>query len=140
MKILNLLFAVTVLNCFILMNFKLYAKVMGDSVLYRDVTSSNLPVTAVSGPGMDVSSADFDNDGDLDIVIAREFAPNVLLLNEGNGIFFNPNTTINYQLPKFNYVPIKIYDVGGNEVVTLVNENKNAGSYTIELDASGFPS
>ncbi len=67
--------------------------------LYRDVTNSNLPVSSVSGPGMDVESADIDNDGDKDIIIAREFAPNKILINNGNGIF----TDESFRIPQFSY-------------------------------------
>ncbi|MHA2100147.1 MAG: T9SS type A sorting domain-containing protein, partial [Candidatus Kariarchaeaceae archaeon] len=49
---------------------------------------------------------------------------------------FNPSTTINYQIPELSLVTIKIYDVLGSEVVTLVNEEKPAGYYDIEFDAS----
>jgi hypothetical protein len=59
-----------------------------DTVLYSEATS-NLPSGIVSGPGMDVESADLDNDGDMDIVIANEYQPNRLLLNDGNGLFTN---------------------------------------------------
>ena len=48
---------------------------------------------------------------------------------------FNPNTTINYRLPKSGQVTIKVYDVLGNEVKTLVNEYKPAGGYSINFDA-----
>lgn len=67
--------------------------------LFRDVTNSNLPVSAVSGPGMDVESADIDNDGDKDIIIAREFAPNKILINNGNGIF----TDESFRIPQLSY-------------------------------------
>ncbi|MEP7146541.1 MAG: T9SS type A sorting domain-containing protein, partial [bacterium] len=53
---------------------------------------------------------------------------------------FNPKTIINYELPTANYVTLKVYDVLGNEVKTIVNEKETAGSYAIEFDASGFPS
>jgi len=36
----------------------------------------------------------------------------------------------------FNFISLKIYDVLGNEVVTLINEKKNAGSYKIEFNGS----
>lgn len=49
---------------------------------------------------------------------------------------FNPTTTINYSIPKESFVTIKIYDVVGKEVAVIVNENKSAGSYSIEFDAS----
>ena len=48
---------------------------------------------------------------------------------------FNPTTKIKYQIPKVSFVTLKIYDVLGNEVVTLVSEEKSAGSYEVEFDA-----
>ncbi|MGB5850472.1 MAG: hypothetical protein WBH40_18425, partial [Ignavibacteriaceae bacterium] len=42
---------------------------------------------------------------------------------------FNPNTTINYLTPKLSFVSPKVYDVVGNEIKTLVAEEKTAGSY-----------
>jgi hypothetical protein len=51
---------------------------------------------------------------------------------------FNPSTKIKYQIPEISFVTIKIYDVLGNEIETLVNEEKNAGIYEIEFDASSL--
>ncbi|KAF0211724.1 MAG: hypothetical protein FD178_3364, partial [Ignavibacteria bacterium] len=45
---------------------------------------------------------------------------------------FNPTTTINYQLPKDGMVTIKVYDILGKEVATLVNEQKSAGYYKVD--------
>ena len=53
---------------------------------------------------------------------------------------FNPTTEINYQLPEAGYVSLKIYDILGREVTTLVNEYKTEGSYDITFNASGFRS
>ena len=53
---------------------------------------------------------------------------------------FNPATTIKYQIPEVSFVTIKVYDVLGNEVTTLVNEEKPAGSYEVEFDGAGLPS
>jgi alpha-D-xyloside xylohydrolase len=53
---------------------------------------------------------------------------------------FNPSTLINYQLPVSTHVALKVYDVLGREVRTLVNEEKRAGSYRVKFDASGLPS
>ncbi|MDP4117476.1 MAG: T9SS type A sorting domain-containing protein [Bacteroidota bacterium] len=53
---------------------------------------------------------------------------------------FNPNTTISYQLPKSGQVTIKVYDVLGNEVRTLVNEYKSAGQYSVNFDAGKLSS
>jgi hypothetical protein len=53
---------------------------------------------------------------------------------------FNPTTTINYQLPEYGFVTIKVYDMLGKEVTTLVNENKSAGYHRVNFDASKLTS
>ncbi len=46
---------------------------------------------------------------------------------------FNPTTTIKYLIPELSFVTIKVYDVLGNEVATLIKEEKPAGSYEVEF-------
>jgi len=53
---------------------------------------------------------------------------------------FNPNTTISWQSPVSSHQTLKVYDVLGNEVATLVDEYKPAGRYEIEFNASELPS
>ncbi len=53
---------------------------------------------------------------------------------------FNPTTVINYQIPKDGLVTLKVYDVLGREVATLINEHQQAGRYNINFDASNLPS
>ena len=53
---------------------------------------------------------------------------------------FNPLTKIMYQIPEANLVTIKVYDVLGNEIETLVNEEKNAGSYKVDFNGSALTS
>ena len=48
---------------------------------------------------------------------------------------FNPTTSIRYQIPETGLVTLKVYDVLGREVATLVNEEKPAGTYEIEFDS-----
>jgi hypothetical protein len=48
---------------------------------------------------------------------------------------FNPSTTINYSVPKTSFVSIKVYDILGNEVATLVNAEKKAGNYSVQFAA-----
>ncbi|MGE5412323.1 MAG: T9SS type A sorting domain-containing protein, partial [Clostridiales bacterium] len=53
---------------------------------------------------------------------------------------FNPSTEIKYSLPKDGFVKMKVYDLLGNEVATLVNEEKAAGTYTVNFDGSKLSS
>lgn len=60
---------------------------------------------------------------------------------------FNPNTIISYQLSlpagkagMYNSVVVKVYDILGNEITTLVNEKKPAGNYEVNFDGSDLPS
>ena len=53
---------------------------------------------------------------------------------------FNPATTIKFSIPEQSRVTLKIYDVLGREVRTLVNEVRNAGSHDVNFDASGLAS
>ncbi|OGU57353.1 MAG: hypothetical protein A2V66_03195 [Ignavibacteria bacterium RBG_13_36_8] len=53
---------------------------------------------------------------------------------------FNPSTTIRYQIPEKDFVTIKVYDMLGEEVSTLVEEEKPAGIHSIEFNAGNLPS
>ncbi len=51
---------------------------------------------------------------------------------------FNPSTIISYEIPEQSIVTIKLYDILGRELATLVDEYKNAGSYSIKLSADKY--
>ncbi len=53
---------------------------------------------------------------------------------------FNPATTINYSLPGTQNTILKIFDINGKEVVTLVNMKQDAGYYSVEFNGSNFSS
>jgi hypothetical protein len=53
---------------------------------------------------------------------------------------FNPSTKINYSVPQLSQVQIKVFDVLGNEIETLVNEEKPAGTYELTWNAANLPS
>ena len=61
-------------------------------------------------------------------------------LGQNNPNPFNPTTQINYAIKQEGLVTINIYDVLGRVITTLVNENKTAGFYTVNFDASKFSS
>ena len=53
---------------------------------------------------------------------------------------FNPATTINFSIPKSGLVTLKVFDVLGQEVATLVNDPKVAGTYSVNFDGSTLTS
>ena len=65
--------------------------------------------------------------------------PDKFLLSQNFPNPFNPGTVINYQLPVGGNVSLKVYDILGNEIKTLVAGYKPAGKYAVEFNAAGFP-
>ena len=53
---------------------------------------------------------------------------------------FNPSTTISFTIPHSSYVVLKIYNIMGQEVKTLVNERKDEGEHLVQFNAEGLPS
>jgi photosystem II stability/assembly factor-like uncharacterized protein len=53
---------------------------------------------------------------------------------------FNPSTTISYQIPQNEFVTLKVYDITGRVIQTLVNENKSAGKYDIKFEGNNLSS
>jgi peptidoglycan-N-acetylglucosamine deacetylase len=53
---------------------------------------------------------------------------------------FNPITTINYQIPEDSFVTLKVYDLLGREVYTIVNKQLTPGKYSVQFDGSNLPS
>jgi hypothetical protein len=66
--------------------------------------------------------------------------PASFTLNQNYPNPFNPSTAIRYSLPQAAVVTLKVYDLLGREVATLVNENKAAGNYTVSFDAAKLSS
>ena len=69
-------------------------------------------------------------------VVEVEYPMNDFKLMQNYPNPFNPTTTIKYQIPELSFVSLKIYDVLGNEITTLVNEEKPNGSYEVEFSTT----
>lgn len=85
--------------------------------------------TVVKLPVAGTSTTDVENKktGMLDYRIEQNY-PNP----------FNPSTIISYSIPKEEFVSIKIYNVLGKEVASLVNQKMTAGSHTVAFNAEGY--
>ena len=83
-------------------------------------------------------SLEKEKSNNVSIGIAKEIPTEYKIGNYPNP--FNPTTSISYQLPKDGYVTLKVYDILGKEIATLVNENKTAGYYKVNFDASRLTS
>jgi tartrate-resistant acid phosphatase type 5 len=65
---------------------------------------------------------------------------NTFTLNQNYPNPFNPSTKISFQIQEYGFVKLIVYDVLGNEVGSIVNENRPAGSYEEDFNASNLPS
>jgi len=84
-----------------------------------------------------------DNDGTFEYSNVIEISiglPNKFILEQNFPNPFNPSTRISWQSPVAAQQTLKVYDVLGNEVATLVNEFRNAGVYEIDFDGSKLSS
>ena len=77
---------------------------------------------------------DFEDALITEIERDREQLPNDFCLRQNYPNPFNPETTISYTIPKGEHVTLKVYDLLGREVATLVDEYKQAGTYKTSLN------
>jgi len=66
--------------------------------------------------------------------------PAEFLLSQNYPNPFNPNTQIEYSIPKSSQVIVKIFNTLGEEIETLVNEEKPVGTYEVNWNAANLPS
>ena len=84
---------------------------------------------------------DFDGTYEYSNEVAIEILqPDSYLLKQNYPNPFNPSTIISWQLAESNFVTLMVYDVLGNEVVSLINEEKSAGNFEVEFNASALSS
>jgi Secretion system C-terminal sorting domain len=117
----------------------------GSKSLFYTVKAYYLPPNTTNGTWNDPGY--YNISGDLDLKpksqsqymsVAQEIPTEYNMENYPNP--FNPTTAINYQIPKDGFVTLKIYDMLGREVATLVNDNKTAGYYKVNFDAGRLTS
>jgi hypothetical protein len=82
----------------------------------------------------------YDNDFVTDVDENNILLPTEFSLSQNYPNPFNPSTTISYQLPVTSNVTLKIYDILGSEVATLVNQEQSVGNYKVDFNASHLSS
>lgn len=102
---------------------------------YTIRSMNNTYVRTVTVAAGQIVNADQPNDVDYNISIPEDFA---LMQNYPNP--FNPTTVISFKVPEPAFVQLKIYDMLGNEITTLVDEEKSAGEYHQFFDAYSLSS
>ncbi|MGV8019166.1 MAG: T9SS type A sorting domain-containing protein [Ignavibacteria bacterium] len=94
-----------------------------------------------------------NRDGDWEMYYKRNFTtgtihignitseiPSEVILRQNYPNPFNPETKISFAIPKEGYTTLRVFDVNGKEVKTLVNENKRAGNYSVDFNAGSLSS
>jgi len=111
-------------------------EVFDDTVIFKFLSQFNANrfdstiVVLLKGQGIPVSVEERQDD----------FRPVSFMLHQNYPNPFNPSTTISYSLPKSSQVVLKIFDILGHEIASLVNERQEAGEYKIEWQAAGLQS
>ncbi|MBZ0179785.1 MAG: T9SS type A sorting domain-containing protein [Melioribacteraceae bacterium] len=92
------------------------------------------------GAGIIVDKNGKENNTNLTTIQFGEALPTSYKLAQNYPNPFNPATKIEFSLPEATVVSLKVYDILGSEVATLINEKMEAGNYTFNFDASKLPS
>lgn len=98
-----------------------------DSLEFTLGISSSLPKSVVSNQSACHTASSIDKE---------ETNPETFLLLSNYPNPFNPSTVISYQLAVSGFVTLKVYDVMGNEIATLVSEEQKPGKYSVGFDTA----
>jgi hypothetical protein len=143
----NLVSAQSFLNIVKTDNTKKYAALSNISKMTFSADGSIMQLSLKAGsvatePIADIRHITFDATGDGTVLAIQQYTAKEktysLMQNYPNP--FNPSTQIKFSVADKGLVTLKIYDVLGNTVKTLINEEKPAGEYTVQFDAKSFAS
>ena len=122
--------------------------------LISGVTTINYTFVTLSGAQVSIEAADA-NPPNSGTITAKNTSYNVAIitsiehtsglpqnfdLTQNYPNPFNPSTKIEYSIPEKSFVQLKVYDILGNEVATIVNQEQNAGTYRLDFNAENLAS
>ena len=115
--------------------YPLTVRVEGMDIRLMDETGKNVNVDLKSDENVVISDATIQK-----LMVSGEVVHAEYSLKQNYPNPFNPSTVISWQSPVGSRQTIKVFDVLGNEVTTLIDEYKPAGEYEVEFDASRLSS
>jgi hypothetical protein len=104
-------------------------------------SSYKIIITSINDPLIkDTSDASFSIVPPSDVEIVNSDIPEDYSISQNYPNPFNPSTEIEFNLPESGLITLKVFDILGKEITTLVNEQMQAGNYKLTFDASNLPS
>ena len=116
---------------------------VSDGTLDGDLSFDSFQILYVDSLGNNEGTLYFDDLMVLTpggVAVGETDVPQSFTLEQNYPNPFNPATTISYQLASAGRIDLSVFDVNGRHVRTLVSERKNAGTHSIDFDASDLPS
>jgi len=101
-------------------------------IVFEDLENISRP----QGSGFDIGCYEFT----ITTEVVEENIPELFQLFQNYPNPFNPTTRIRFSIPDKSTVTLKVYDILGNEITTLVNEDKYRGIYNITMNAANLAS
>lgn len=102
--------------------------------------SDNVSALTASKVQYRLKQIDFNGSFEYSNIVEVMLLPVDLLLSQNYPNPFNPNTTISFEIPSKDFVTLKVFNIKGEEVSTLIKSELDGGRYNVDFDASNLPS
>lgn len=117
-------------------------EIISDDLIYTNILDISFldypkPTIVISTKGVGIQKKYID---DITNVNENKNIPIEFGLSNNYPNPFNPSTTIQFSIPKSDNVTLKVYDILGREITTLINEYKHSGTYETKFDATNLAS
>ncbi len=108
---------------------------------FNETSSANVSVAYNLSNPVNATNVNFTIDSPTSVAVGQSTVmPTNYALDQNFPNPFNPSTTISYSLPQSGAVTLKVYNIVGQEVATLINGFQNAGRYAVNFNAANFSS